>query len=79
MGPCNRSEERICTKKGEGIFIVKRRKRREVRVYIRIIKKRVHQTLEITSNSTSVFCGEEEWKKEDSTRLSVPKQVDSEE
>ena len=34
MESCNRNEERVCTKKGKDISIVKRRERREVCKFI---------------------------------------------
>ena len=42
MGLCNRYEEEICTREGEGVFVVKRRERRDMWVYKRTIKKIVY-------------------------------------
>ena len=49
----------IETKEGEGVSVIKRREERNIQVHIRTIEKRVHQTLEVISNSTSVFCRKE--------------------
>jgi len=56
----NRSERKICAKKGEGVSVVKR-KERGVWVYQQTIEKRVYQTFKVILNSTGVFCRKEEW------------------
>ena len=58
LGSCDQYEGRVCAKKGKSVSVVKRR---GARVHSRIIEERVHQTLKVTSNSTSVFCRKEEW------------------
>ena len=63
MGPCYQYEERICAEKGEDVLAVKKEKERNAWVYIRIIEKRVHQTLKVVSNSTSVLCRKKNGKK----------------
>ena len=60
MGLCDRNKREICAKKEESVSIVKKRERRGVRIHIRTIKKRVYQTLEVTSNSTGPFYKKEE-------------------
>jgi len=77
LGPCDRAKGRIYTEEGKGIFIVQRRKRRGASIHRRSTVKRVHSTLQITANVTSTLCGKKERKKENSTRLSLYKPVDS--
>jgi len=60
LGPCNRYEGGVCTKKGEGIPIVKRREGRGARIHTGATEERIHLTLKITSNGTSVFCRKKE-------------------
>ena len=48
-----------------------------MRIHGRAAEERVHQTLKVTANLTSVFCGKEKWKEKNGTRLSVPQQRDS--
>ena len=54
------TKEGFVLKKEEGVSIVERREKRGARVHIRTIKKRVYQTLEVTSNSTGPFYKKEE-------------------
>ena len=61
LGSCDRYEGEICAKERKGVSVVKRRERGGVRVHSRIIEERVHQTLKVISNGTSVFCREEGW------------------
>ena len=63
VGSCDRSEERICTEKGEGVFIVKERKEKSVQVHWRTIKERVHYTFKVISNGICVFVGKKNSKK----------------
>ena len=42
-----------------------------MRVHKRTIEKRVYQTLEVTSNGTSVLCKKERWEEENGTGLSI--------
>jgi len=55
----------------EGISIVKIRERRGIQVHIETTKKGIYQTLEATSNNTSIFCKKEGWEEKNGTRLSV--------
>ena len=66
---CYRYEGRACANEGEGVSVVEERERRGAWVYIGIIEKEVYQTLEITSNSTGIFCRKEGWKEADGIRL----------
>ena len=67
----DRCKEGICAKKEEDIFVVKRGKRRSKGVHLKAVKKEVHSTIQVTSNSASILCGEEGWKKENGARLQV--------
>ena len=69
MGLCNRSKEGICAKKGEGVFIVKRRKGRGERVYLKTTEKGVYPTIKVTTDGTGILCGEEGWKEKDGPGL----------
>ena len=60
VGLCNRSEGGICIEEREGISVIKREKRGGVQVHIGTTEERVYQTLKVTSNGTSVFCGKKE-------------------
>ena len=60
MGPYNRYEERVCTKERKGVSTLKRRKKRGMGVHRWTIEERVYQTLEVASNSTSIFCRKKE-------------------
>ena len=43
-----------------------------MQVYQGITEERVHQTLEVVSNGTSVLCRKKEWEEKNGVRLSVP-------
>ena len=61
MRLCDWDEGKVCTKEGEDVSIVKEEERSDTWVHQKTIKERVHQILEIASNSICVFCREEEW------------------
>ena len=69
VGLCHRYKGMICTKKEEGVSIIKRRKGRSAQVYNETAKKGVYLTLKISANSTSVFCRKEEWQEVDGPEL----------
>jgi len=71
VGPCNRCEERVCTAKRKGILFVKRRERGGKRIHERAVEKGVYLTTKVTTNSASIFCGEEGQKEKDGARLQV--------
>ena len=77
LGPCHRVERRVHTKKGEGIFTVERRKERGTSICRGSIKERIHPTLQVTPNITSILCGKKEWHMENGTRLLTYKPVDN--
>jgi len=45
LGPCYRAKRRICTKKGKGLLIVERGKRRDASICRRPVEKRIYLTL----------------------------------
>jgi len=59
MGSYDRYKGRVCTEEGKGLSFVKRREERGMQVYRETVEKEVYQTLEVTSNGTSVFCRKE--------------------
>jgi len=50
VGLCNWNEERVFTKKGKGIFVVKGGEKRGMWVYSRTIEERVYQTVVTTTS-----------------------------
>jgi len=58
--PHDKGKREVCTEEGEGLSVIKGRERRSARIHQRTTKERVHQTLKVTPNSTSVLCREEE-------------------
>ena len=67
MGPYNRYEGRVCTKKGKGVSVVKRGKRGGKRVCKRTVKERIYSAIKVTTNGASILCGEERWEEMDGT------------
>ena len=62
MRPYNRSKERVFAEKGEGVPIIKRRKRGSKGVHLRATEEELYLTIKITTDSASVFCEKKEWK-----------------
>ena len=56
IGSHNRCQRGVCTKKGEGIPIIERGKRRGEGVYLGAAKEGIYPAIKVTSNSTSVLC-----------------------
>ena len=71
MGLCDRSKGRVCTKKGESISIVEERKRESKGVCLRAAKEGIYLTIQVTIDSTGIFCKKEGWEGVDGTRLLV--------
>jgi len=69
MGLCNGSKGEICAEEGESVSVVERRKRGDKEVYLRTAEEGVYPTIKVTTDSTSILCGKEEWKEEDSSEL----------
>ena len=69
---CNRHEERIYTEEGKGIPTVEGRERRGTGVHTGTTEERIHLTLKVTPNGTSVLCRKEGWKEEDGIGLLIP-------
>jgi len=79
MEPCHRAKRRVYTKKGEGILTIERRKRGSTKIHRRPIEERIHSTLQITPNITSILCSKKGWHMEDSAGLLTLKPVDDKE
>ena len=71
VGSHNRSKERVCTKEGESVSIIKGRKRGSKRVCSRAAKEGVHLTIQVTTDGASILCRKEGWEEADGTRLPV--------
>jgi len=56
MGPCDRDKRGVCTKEEESVPIVEERKRGSKGVCLRAVKKEVYPTVQITTDSTGIFC-----------------------
>jgi len=79
LGPHHRIERGVYAKKGKGVLIVKRGKRRSTDLYGGSVEKRIHLTFQIAPNVTSILCGKKEWYMENSAGLSIHKSVDNKE
>ena len=73
MEPCDRDKGRVCTKEGESVPIVERRKRESKGVCSRTVKKGVYPAIKVTANGASIFCGKEGQEEKDGVRLQVSK------
>ena len=62
-------------KKGK-VYLLSREEREEVQAFV---EERIHLTLQVTSNVTSILCSKKGWHTEDGTRLSTHKLVDNKE
>jgi len=61
LGLCDRVERGVYAKERESVFIVKRGKRESTSICGGSVVKRVHSSLQITTNITSTLCGKKEW------------------
>jgi len=61
MRSCNRCKERVYTKEGESIPIVKRRKRRDEGAHLGATVKGIHSAIKVISNGAGVLHREEIW------------------
>ena len=68
---CNRYEGGVCTKKGKGLPVVKRRKRGGKGIYLGTVEEGIYLAVKVTTNSTSVFYRKKGWKETDSAELQV--------
>jgi len=71
MRSYNKSQGRICAKERESISLVQRRKERSERVYLGADEEGIYKTVKITTDGTSILCGEERWEEEDGVGLLV--------
>jgi len=67
----NRFQKRICAKERKSISLVQRRKGRSKRVYLGADEEGIYKTIKITTDGTSILCGEEIWEEEDGAGLLV--------
>ena len=58
LGPCNKPKKRFYAKEKKGISNVKKRKKGDERICRGTVEKRVHQTLKVTLDFTSILYGE---------------------
>ena len=61
VGLHNRVKERICTKKRENLPLIYRREKISEKVHLRIDKKGVYSTGQVTTDYTSILCRKEGW------------------
>ena len=71
VGSRDRCEGGVYSMERESIPFVKRRKRGDKRVHKRVVKEGVYLAIQITTNSTSIFCRKEGWEEKDGARLQV--------
>ena len=71
VGSCNRCEGEVCTKKGEGVSVVKGGERKGERVREGTAEEGLHPAIKITTNGTSVLCRKKGWEEEDGARLLI--------
>jgi len=71
VGSCNRCERGVCAKEGKGVSVVKGRERRGERICEGTVAEGLHSAVEVTTNGTSIFCGEEGWEEEDGAGLPI--------
>ena len=69
MGPHDRDKGGICAKEGESVPIVEGRKRGGKGIYSRAAEERIYLAVQVTTNSASILCRKEEWKKTDGAGL----------
>jgi len=79
MEPCDRVEREICAKEGESVFTIKRKREGTSICGGSTTKGMGYIWLSKLPDLTSPLCSQEEWKKENGTRLSPCKSVDGKE
>ena len=67
----DRGKKEVCAKKGEGVSVVKERKRRGEGICEGTVVEGLHSAVEVTADGTSVLCREEGWEEEDGVRLQI--------
>ena len=76
LGPYHRIEREVHAKKGKGILIVEREKRRSVGIHRGSVEERIHSIFQVAPNVTSTLCSKKGWHMENGTRLLTHKSVD---
>ena len=71
VGSRDRRKGGIHTKERKGVPTVKRGERRSKRIYEETTEEGLHSAVEVTTNGTSIFCGEKGWEEEDGARLQI--------
>jgi len=71
MRSCNRCEGRVCTMKRKDISTVERGERGGKRICEGAVEEEIHLAIEVTTNSTSILCGEERWEETNGTGLQI--------
>ena len=61
LGPRDRVEKEVYAKERESVFVVEREERESTSICGGSVVKRVHSSLQITTNITSTLCGKKEW------------------
>ena len=56
MGPHNRCEGRVHTEEGEGVPIVRRRKRGDQRICEGAVEEGLYPAVKVSTNGASIFC-----------------------
>ena len=61
VGSRNRCKKGVCAKEGEGVSVVKGRKRRDEGICEGTVAEGLHLAVEVTANDAGVLCREEGW------------------
>ena len=75
----NKTEGRVCAEERKDVLTIKRGKRESTSICKRPVTKGIYSAIKITIDLTSLFCNEEGWKKENSTRLLLYKSINGKE
>ena len=65
----NRCKGGICSEEGEGVSVIERREGGGKRICERAVAKGIYLAIEVTANSTGIFCGKERQEETDDARL----------
>ena len=76
---CHRVKGRIYTEKGKGVLIVQREKKGDTSICRRPAKKRIHLTIQVIPNVTSILHSKERWHMENGAGLLTHKSVNDKE
>ena len=79
LGLCHRVKGRIYTEKGKGVLTVQREKEGGTSICRKPAKERIHLTVQVTPNVTSILHSKERWHTENGAGLLTHKSVDDKE